>query len=139
MARAYRILFLCTGNSARSQMAEGFARHFAGDRLEVFSAGTNPVPVNPLAIQVMQEVGIDISGQVSKGLADVPRDLDLVVTVCDQAAETCPLFPGEVRVEHISFEDPAAAQGSLEEKLAVFRRIRDEIAEAVRELLASLA
>lgn len=138
MTKPLRILFLCTGNSARSQMAEGFARRFAGARLEVFSAGIRPVPVNPLAIQVMQEAGIDISGQVAKGLAAVPEEMDLVVTVCDQAAEACPLFPGDVRIEHWSFEDPAAAQGSHEERIAVCRRIRDEIAEKVRALVDAL-
>ena len=122
------VLILCTGNSVRSQMAEGLLRHDAGDRFEVDSAGTKPSKVRPEAISVMKELGIDISGQRSKSVDDFAgRSFDYVLTVCDNAKETCPIYPGHANRIHRSFEDPAAVQGSAEERLAMFRRIRDEI------------
>ena len=123
-----RVLFLCTGNSCRSQMAEGWLRHLACDRFEALSAGTNPVGVNPQAVEVMQEVGIDISHQHSKHVAEFQgRRLHYVITVCDHAQESCPTEPrGDVRL-HWSFDDPAHAQGSALERVQVFRRVRDEI------------
>jgi len=123
------VLFLCTGNSCRSQMAEGLINHFLGHRYHAYSAGTQPSGyVHPLAIRAMAELGIDISQGVSKS-PDVYRHItfDLVITVCDDAAETCPLWLREGRVEHIGFYDPALAEGTEEERMAVFRRVRDEI------------
>lgn len=123
-----RVLFLCTGNSARSQMAEGLLRHLGGDRFEAASAGTNPVGLNPLAVTAMKEIGIDISGHRSKHLEMYRSErFDHVVTVCDRAKESCPIFPGISAMLHWSFEDPAAAQGSEEERLAAFRDVRDQI------------
>jgi arsenate reductase len=123
-----RILILCTGNSARSQMAEGLLRHDAGDRFEVFSAGTKPGPVRSEAIAVMGELGIDISGHRSKSVEEVSaQNFDYVLTVCDNAKESCPIFPAKTVKIHRNFEDPAAVRGSDEERLAAFRRIRDEI------------
>ena len=132
-----RVLVLCTGNSARSQMAEGLLRELGGDRLEVYSAGTLPSEVNPLAIEAMRERGIDISGHRSKHLSEfLGQPFDDVLTVCDKAAENCPIFPGRARRTHWSFPDPAAAQGSSEERLAFFRRVRDDIEVHLREWLA---
>jgi arsenate reductase (thioredoxin) len=123
-----RVLILCTGNSARSQMAEGLLRHDAGDSFEVESAGTRPGHVKPEAIAVMKELGIDISGHRSKNVEEFEdQSFDYVLTVCDNAKETCPVFPGHSNRIHKGFEDPATAQGSKEERLAVFRRVRDEI------------
>lgn len=123
-----RVLILCTGNSARSQMAEGLLRHDAGDRFEVFSAGTKPGRVRPEAIAVMGEIDIDITGHYSKAVDDFAgQHFDYVLTVCDNAKEQCPIFPAATTKIHHMFEDPAALQGSEEERLAVFRRIRDEI------------
>lgn len=125
-----RVLILCTGNSARSQMAEGLLRHDAGDRFQVFSAGTKPSQVRPEAIEVMKELGIDISGQRSKGVEEFAGEqFDYVLTVCDHAKEICPVFPGAGKMLHHSFEDPAAVKGSEEERRRVFRRVRDEIRE----------
>jgi len=124
-----KILILCTGNSCRSQMAEGFLKRF-DPRLAVFSAGTQPAQaVHPIAIEVMKEYGIDISGNRTKHVDEfVLEDFDYVITVCDDAREACPVFPGSVRHRlHYSFEDPATATGSHEEIRTVFRRIRDEI------------
>lgn len=124
-----KVLVLCTGNSARSQMTEGFLRSF-DPQLQVFSAGTKPaVRVNPYAIQVMKEVGIDISGGTPKSVTQfVGESFDFVVTVCDDADKTCPNFRGKVgRRVHIGFPDPAKAEGTDEEKLAIFRRVRDDI------------
>jgi arsenate reductase len=134
-----RLLFLCTGNSARSQMAEGILRHLAGDRFEVFSAGTKPSVVNPHAITAMREIGIDISGHRSKHVNECfGKAMDMVITVCDNAKEACPIFPGVQRQLHWSFDDPAAAEGTEEEKLAVFRTIRDKIHGRIKnELLRS--
>jgi arsenate reductase len=123
-----RVLFLCTHNSARSQMAEGFLRHLAGDRFEVASAGTEARGVHPLAVCAMAEIGVDMSGQSSKTLDRFLDDgWDYVVTVCDSANETCPVFPRAATRVHWSFDDPSAVRGSDEQRLAVFRRVRDEI------------
>ncbi|NOZ29878.1 MAG: arsenate reductase ArsC [Chloroflexi bacterium] len=131
--RKRRVLFLCTGNSARSQMAEGLVRHFLGDQWEAHSAGTRPAGyVHPLAVQTMAELGIDITHQRSKpveAFRDVP--FDLIVTVCDDAARNCPAWPGQGQTIHIRFPDPAEATGSPEEQLTVFRQIRDDIRERV--------
>ncbi len=129
------VLILCTGNSARSQMAEGLLRHDAGDRYEVSSAGTKPGQVRPEAIAVMQELGIDISGHRSKHVDEfAARHFDYVLTVCDNARESCPVFPGTIAAHH-AFEDPAAFEGTAEERLGVFRRVRDEIREYLRRSL----
>lgn len=128
-----RVLILCTGNSARSQVAEGLLRHDAGGRLEVFSAGTKPSRVRPEAIAVMRELGIDISSQRSKGVGEFSGvNFDYVLTVCDNARESCPIFPGKTVTIHRNFEDPAALEGSEEERLALFRRIRDEMRQYLR-------
>jgi arsenate reductase len=132
-----RILILCTANSARSQMAEGLLRHDAGDRFEVASAGTQATRVRPEAIAVMHEIGIDISGHRSKSVDELAGDsFDLVITVCDSARETCPVYPGHARRLHRAFEDPAAVSGSEEERLAAFRRVRDEIRAWLRQFAA---
>jgi len=130
------VLFLCTGNSCRSQMAEGLLRHLAGDRFEAASAGTHPAGLNPGAVAVMQEIGIDISSHRSKRV-DEYKDarFDYVITVCDRAKETCPIFPASSVQLHWSFEDPAAAVGTIEERQRVFRRVRDEIAERIRPFI----
>ena len=129
-----RILILCTGNSARSQMAEGLLRHCAGDRFEVFSAGTRPSHVRPEAIAVMRELGIDISGHRSKSVDEFTgQSFDYVLTVCDNAKEGCPVFPGRTARIHRSFEDPAALNGSEEERLAVFRRVRDQLKQYLQD------
>lgn len=129
-----RILILCTGNSARSQMAEGLLRHDAGDRFEVFSAGTKPSQVRSEAIEAMRELGIDISGHHSKSVDEFSgQQFDYVLTVCDNAKESCPIFPGKTVTIHHNFEDPAAFQGSAEERLALFRRTRDEIRQYLRD------
>jgi arsenate reductase len=122
------VLILCTGNSARSQMAEGLLRHEAGDRFEVFSAGTRPTHVRSEAIEAMAEIGIDISNHRSKSVDEfVAQDLDYVITVCNNAKETCPVFPGATRRLHWPFDDPAAVEGSDAVRRAAFRRIRDQI------------
>jgi len=123
-----RVLILCTGNSARSQMAEGLLRHEAGDRFAVFSAGTKPSVVRPEAICVMSEIGIDITSHHSKSVDEfVGQPLDIVITVCDNAKETCPVFPGNVQHLHWPFEDPANVQSTDEARKAAFRRVRDQI------------
>jgi arsenate reductase len=123
-----RVLILCTGNSARSQMAEGLLRHDAGERFDVRSAGTKPGHVRPEAIAVMGEIGIDISTHTSKHV-DEFRDqtFDYVLTVCDNANQSCPIYPGHTNRIHHSFEDPAALKGSEEERLGAFRRVRDQL------------
>src|SRR5918998_1547571 len=132
-----RVLILCTGNSARSQMAEGLLRHLAGDRAEVFSAGVERSFVRPQAIEAMRERGIDITGQRSKSVDEFSgQEFDYVITVCDNANERCPVFPGRTERIHWSFDDPAAAQGDDGAKLAVFCRVRDEIREKLREFIA---
>jgi arsenate reductase len=133
MAEKERVLILCTGNSARSQMAEGLLWQMAGDRFEVKSAGTIATFVRPQAIAAMAELGIDISGHRSKSLNEFLRtSFDYVITVCDNANETCPVFPGRAKRIHWSFDDPATADGSENEKMEVFRRVRDEIAERIK-------
>ena len=128
-----RILILCTGNSARSQMTEGLLRHEVGDRFEVFSAGTKPSQVRPEAIAVMCELGIDISGHRSKSAdAFADQNFDYVLTVCDSAKESCPVFPGKAVSLHHNFEDPAALTGSEEARLDLFRRVRDELRTYLR-------
>ena len=137
-AAPWRLLFLCTGNSCRSQMAEGWARHFAGDRLAIHSAGIEAHGQNPRAIAVMAEAGVDISGQRSKHLDEVAgAGLDWVVTVCDHANETCPVPPGGARRLHAGFDDPprlAAGAADEREALAHYRRVRDEIRAFVEDL-----
>ena len=128
-----RVLILCTGNSARSQMAEGLLRHDAGDRFDVESAGTKPGHVRPEAIAAMQEIGIDISSHRSKHVDEFQNQaFDYVLTVCDNAKEVCPIYPGQTNRIHHSFEDPAAVHGSNEERLAAFRRARDQIRDYLR-------
>src|SRR5579864_489569 len=136
-----RVLFLCTHNSARSQMAEGLLRHLAGDRFAAYSAGTEATHVRSLAIRAMAELGIDISGQQSKTLERyVNEPFDAVITVCDQANEACPVFFGARERLHWSFPDPSKAEGSEEEKMAVYREVRDAIRGRIeRELLANAA
>jgi arsenate reductase len=135
-----KVLFLCTGNSCRSQMAEGFLRAYGGDRYEAFSAGTKPSVVNPLAIQVMHEVGINISGNVSKNVTEfLGQHFAMIVTVCDNAKEHCPIFPGPAIREHWPFEDPAEVYGSEEQRLAVFRRVRDEISMRIEQFVSEKA
>jgi arsenate reductase len=124
---------LCTGNSARSQMAEGLLRHDAGDRYEVESAGTRPGHVRPEAIAIMRELGIDISGHRSKHVQEFEnQSFDYVLTVCDNAKESCPVFPGHSNRIHKSFEDPAALHGTEKERLSLFRRVRDEIRDYLK-------
>ena len=134
MSDKKRVLILCTGNSARSQMAEGLLQHDAGDKFEVMSAGIISSFVRPQAIAAMKEIGIDISSHRSKSVDEFAgEDFDYVITVCDNAKEGCPVFPGKTTRIHWSFDDPAEAVGSEEEKFAVFRRVRDEIREKLRE------
>lgn len=132
-----KILFLCTGNSCRSQMAEGFARHLGQGKIEAFSAGTEPAErVHPLAIQVMAEKGIDISTHQPKSVDEfLSQPLDAVITVCGDAQEQCPAFPGPVQREHWPLPDPARATGTAEEVLEVFRKVRDEIQARVAQWL----
>ncbi len=132
-----RVLFLCTGNSCRSQMAEGWLRHLGGDRYEALSAGTQPQGVNPLAVRSMAEAGVDLTGHRSKSVDEfLGQDLDLLVTVCGGAKESCPVFHGRVKERrHWPFDDPAQARGTEDERMSVFRRVRDEIRDAVEDLL----
>jgi arsenate reductase len=132
-----RVLFLCTHNSARSQMAEGFLRALGADRFEAASAGTEATRVHPLAIRVMDEVGIDLGRHGSKTFDQfLTQPWDCVITVCDKANERCPIFPAGTTRLHWSFEDPSAASGSEEEKLQTFRRIRDEILAKIRNWIS---
>jgi arsenate reductase (thioredoxin) len=133
-----RVLFICTHNSARSQMAEGLLRHLGGERFEVFSAGTEATHVRPLAIEAMAEIGIDLRGHQSKTLERyLQQPFDEVITVCDTAAEACPVFPGALHRRHWSFPDPSKATGSESEQLAVYRGVRNAIQERIeQELLA---
>ncbi len=134
-----RVLFLCTGNSARSQMAEAFLRKYAGDRFDVYSAGLEPKGVNPLTVIVMQEAGIDISSHTSKSLDTFlgKMAVNVLITVCDDADQNCPTYwPVVGQRLHWSFPDPAAAQGMQNERLAVFRRVRDQIDQKIRDWLA---
>ncbi|HUW63390.1 MAG TPA: arsenate reductase (thioredoxin) [Spirochaetia bacterium] len=132
-----KVLFLCTGNAARSQMAEGFGRALGGDRWEVYSAGTAPAGLHPLAVQVMAEAGVDISGHASKSLdGQLLASVDVVVTLCGDATESCPVTPPSVKRIHWPLPDPARAGGTEAEVLAVFRAVRDEIRQRVEALLA---
>jgi arsenate reductase len=131
------VLFLCTHNSARSQMAEGLLRQAAGDRFRVHSAGTVATTVRPEAIVAMREVGIDISGQRSKTLeAFIGQPIDWLITVCDQARESCPTLPGVARQLHWSIEDPSLMEGDAERRMAAFRAARDELAARIRQFVA---
>jgi arsenate reductase len=142
MQRTLKVLFLCTGNSCRSQMAEGWARALKGDSIEAYSAGIETHGLNPNAVQVMAEAGVDISGQSSKNVADLMDvPFDYVVTVCGHAHETCPMFPGEATVVHVGFDDPPALAkqaASDEDALDCYRRVRDEIRNYVESLPQSL-
>jgi arsenate reductase (thioredoxin) len=134
-ASAKRILIICTGNSARSQMAEGLLRHAAGDRFEIQGAGTEPTHVRPEAIEVMRELGIDISNHRSKSIDEfAEQEFDYVITVCDNARQNCPVFPGSARYIHWSIEDPAA-QGSDDELATIFRRTRDDLATRIQSFV----
>jgi arsenate reductase (thioredoxin) len=125
-----RVLFLCTANSCRSQMAEGIINHFFGDKMTAFSAGTEATMVNPLAIKVLKEIGIDISKHRSKNLSEFDGQIfDYIITLCGDANETCPLYIGGTKKMHIGFADPAKAIGTKEEVLREFRRVRDELKE----------
>lgn len=131
-----KVLILCTGNSARSQMAEGLLRHDAGDKFEVESAGIISSFVRPQAIEAMREIGIDISEHRSKSADEfVGQDFDYIITVCDNAKETCPFFPGNAERIHHNFTDPAEAEGDEEAKLQVFRQVRDEIRDWLRDFV----
>jgi arsenate reductase len=133
MTEKARVLFLCTHNSARSQMAEGLLRDLGDDRFEAYSAGTEATHVRPLAIRAMNEIGVDISGQESKPLERyLAEPFDYVITVCDDANEACPFFPGATNRLHWSLPDPSAAEGTEEERLAVFRSVRDELRDRVQ-------
>ena len=137
-----KVLFLCTGNSCRSQMAEGWARHLKGDVIEPYSAGIEKHGLNPNAVKVMAEAGVDLAKHYSKTLEDIgPVSFDYVVTVCGHANEHCPIFPGKTKVVHVGFEDPPALTKRLpdgEEKLAVYRRVREEIRRFVETLPEAL-
>jgi len=123
-----KVIFICTNNSARSQMAEGLLRHLYGERYEAFSAGTSPGDINPFAVKVMEEIGIDISGSHSKGIDEFTGTIfDYVITVCDHARQICPFLPAASENLHAGFEDPAAFEGTNEAKLMKFRKTRDEI------------
>lgn len=138
--RKLKVMFLCTGNSCRSQMAEGWARALKGDVIEAFSAGTNPHGMNPLAIRAMREAGVDISTHTSKRPSDLHTNFDIVVTVCDSAHESCPVFPG-ARVVHVGFEDPprlAKNAASEDEAMPHYRRVRDEIRAFILTLPGSI-
>jgi arsenate reductase len=131
-----KVLFLCTENACRSQMAEGLVNHDLAGAVKAFSAGVRPSRVNPRAIQVMAELGIDISRQRSKSVAELDEaDFDLVITVCDRAQQECPIFPGDTEVMHVGFPDPARATGTDAEILGVFRQLRDEMREHLVPLL----
>jgi arsenate reductase (thioredoxin) len=132
--RPIRVLFVCTGNSARSVMAEALLRQHGGDRFEVYSAGTDPVGVNPLTLKVLGEAGIDASWARSKSVSEfLGQSFDYVVTVCDQARQSCPVFPGVHQSMHWGYEDPAEATGTEEERSAVFRRVFVALGERVRQ------
>jgi arsenate reductase len=136
---AQRVLILCTANSARSQMAEGLLRELGGENLEVFSAGSTPSIVNPYAIEAMKLRGIDISSHRSKSLQEfIKEPFDYVITVCDNAAETCPFFPGKAQRIHWSFPDPAAVEGNHDEILASFVTVRDGLEEKFRDFVQGL-
>ena len=142
MSDKIQILFLCMGNSCRSQMAEGLCRHFRGDVIDAYSAGIETHGLNPFAVQVMREIGIDISNQRSKTVDDLDRkEFEYVITVCDHASETCPLFPAKTRVIHRGFDDPpklAAGAANEEEAFTHYRRVRDEIKDYIVTLPMAL-
>ncbi len=142
MNNKLRVLFLCTGNSCRSQMAEGLCRHYRGDAIEAASAGIEKHGLNPYAVRAMGEIGIDISGHQSKNVDDLGgQEFDYVVTVCGHANETCPVFPGNAKVVHRGFDDPpklAAREKTDEEKMVHYRRVRDEIRQYILSLPDSL-
>jgi arsenate reductase len=134
-----KVLFLCTGNSCRSQIAEGWARHLKGDVIEPYSAGIHPIGVNPRAIKVMAEAGVDISAQKSEHIDELPGiDFDYVITLCDNAREHCPVFGGRAKVIHKPFDDPYFASGSEEQILTTFRKVRDDIRTFVETMPESL-
>ncbi len=134
------VLFLCTENACRSQMAEGLVNHYLAGKVQAFSAGVRPSVVNPRAIQVMAELGIDIRGHRSKSVEDLGQEqFDLVITVCDAAKEECPFFPGSTRKLHVSFPDPAKAQGNEKEILQAFRQVRDNMRDQLLPLLEAQA
>jgi len=137
-AKKIRVLFLCTGNSCRSQMAEGWARRLKGDLIEPFSAGTAAKGLDPLAVKAMAETGVDISGYKSKTVADLPKvEFDYAVTVCSDADANCPFFPAKTRVVHRGFDDPprlAAGETDSEKRMAHYRRVRDEIRDFIETL-----
>jgi len=138
MSDKKRVLILCTGNSARSQMAEGLLRHDAGDKFEVESAGVAPTRVRPEAIEVMGDIGIDITGHHSKSADEfVGQDFDYIITVCDNAKETCPVFPGHAARIHHSFTDPAEVEGDEETRVQAFRQVRDEIRDWLKTFAES--
>ena len=130
-----KVLFLCTGNSCRSQIAEGWARHLKGNILDVYSAGIRPIGVSSRAIKVMAEAGVDISSQISQRFDEFSEiDFDYIITLCDNAAENCPVFTGQAKVFHKPFEDPYFASGSEEEILETFRKVRNEIRGFIEEM-----
>ena len=138
MTEKKRVLILCTGNSARSQMAEGLLRHDAGDRFEVASAGVDPTNVRPEAIEVMREIGIDISRHRSKSVDEfAEQKFDYVITVCDNANQRCPIFPGDMKRIHWSIDDPASIEGDENSRVAAFRRGRDELRHRLRLFAAA--
>lgn len=138
MSAKKRVLILCTGNSARSQMAEGLLRHDASNGFEVASAGVEPTRVRPEAVEVMSEIGIDISAHRSKSVDEFAgQEFDYVITVCDNANEHCPIFPGNTKRIHWSFDDPAVVEGDDDIKLRAFRRTRDEIRHRLRLFVAA--
>jgi arsenate reductase len=134
-----KVLFLCTENACRSQMAEGLVNHFLAGTVQAYSAGVAPTRLNPRAVRVMGELGIDISGQRAKAVADLAEEkFDLVITVCDSAREQCPIFPGATRQEHFGFPDPARATGTEAEVLQAFRRVRDEMGQKLIPFLREI-
>jgi arsenate reductase len=134
-----KVLFVCTGNSCRSQMAEGWARHLKGDIIDAYSAGLMPTPVHPRAVKVMKEAGVDISKQKSKHICDlIGTDFDYVITVCDYARQQCPMIRSSARILHRGFEDPSFLEGTEDEIMAAFRKTRDEIKDLIINLADTL-
>ncbi len=134
-----KVLFVCTGNSCRSQMAEGLLRHYGKEKFEVFSAGIEPSYVHPLAIKAMDESGIDIINQYSKTVNEfLGQDFSFVITVCNGAKELCPVFPGKYNAIHWSIEDPASAEGTENERMKVFRRVRQDILERINNFISDM-
>ena len=136
--KRFSVLFLCSANSCRSQIAEGILRHFGGNRFKALSAGSHPTELNPLAVEVMEEIGIDISGQRSKSVEEMlSQEFDYVITVCDKAREFCPIFPGSTTSLHWDIEDPAAVTGSSKEKKEAFTRVRDRLKALILQFISS--